>query len=536
MLSRPWLEPSQTQTIPDIPAGTSVSLAASAVTGYYFVNWTGAPVHGVTNSVTAFTMNNNYSITGNFAQTAAAEYDLTISSTAGGSVTVTINAQQTVIGAGQTQTIPDIPAGTSVSLAAGAVTGYYFVNWTGAPVHGVTNASTTFTMNGNYSITANFAQTGVDYDLTISSTAGGSVTVTINAQQTVIGAGQTQTIPDIPAGTSVSLAAGAVTGYYFVNWTGAPVHGVTNASTTFTMNNNYSVTANFAAAAGAVTFPDPNLEAAIREAIGKPTGPIYEAELAGLTALSATRLSIVDLTGLEHCISLTSLDLSRNRIGDISPLSGLTSLTWLDLSFNLISDVSPLAGLTNLKWLYLHNNQISIISPLATLSNLTYLFLHANRIGDISPLAGLTKLTRLLLFANQISDISPLASLTNLEWLYVYRNLVTDISPLAALTNLTQLDLSYNQIGHISSLANLVALTYLSLSWNQLSDISPLAGLTELMWLYLDGNQISDIYPLVDNDGLGVGDRVFLEGNPLSDDSLTVYIPELEARGVIVLA
>jgi hypothetical protein len=411
--------PGQTQTIPDIAAGTSVNLAASPAAGYYFVNWTGAPVHGVTNSVTAFTMNGNYSITANFAA-AAAEYDLTISSTAGGSVTVTINAQQTVIGAGQTQTIPDIPAGTSVSLAASAVTGYYFVNWTGAPVHGVTNSVTTFNMNGNYSITANFAAAAAEYDLTISSTAGGSVTVTVNAQQTIVGPGQTQTIPDIPAGTSVGLAAGAVTGYYFVNWTGAPVHGVTNSVTAFTMNNNYSITANFAAAAGAVTFPDPNLEAAIREAIGKPTGPIYEAELAGLTAFSATRLSIVDLTGLEHCISLTSLDLSHNRIGDISPLSGLTSLTWLDLSFNLISDVSPLASLANLKWLYLHNNQISNITALANLTSLAYLFLHSNQISDISALDSLTNLTRLLLSSNNISDISPLAGLTGLEWLYLY--------------------------------------------------------------------------------------------------------------------
>jgi len=29
-----------------------------------------------------------------------------------------------------------------------------------------------------------------------------------------------------------------------------------------------------------VTFPDPNLEAAIREAIGKPTGDIFQSDLA----------------------------------------------------------------------------------------------------------------------------------------------------------------------------------------------------------------------------------------------------------------
>jgi len=38
----------------------------------------------------------------------------------------------------------------------------------------------------------------------------------------------------------------------------------------------------------------------------------------------------------------------------------------------------------------------------------------------------------------------------------------------------------------------------------------------------------------VKNEGLGTGDRVYLFGNPLNEDSVSIYIPELEARGVIV--
>jgi hypothetical protein len=38
----------------------------------------------------------------------------------------------------------------------------------------------------------------------------------------------------------------------------------------------------------------------------------------------------------------------------------------------------------------------------------------------------------------------------------------------------------------------------------------------------------------VQNAGLGTGDIVDLELNPLSSDSITIYIPQLEARGVIV--
>jgi len=39
---------------------------------------------------------------------------------------------------------------------------------------------------------------------------------------------------------------------------------------------------------------------------------------------------------------------------------------------------------------------------------------------------------------------------------------------------------------------------------------------------------------LVENEGLGAGDGVYLYGNPLSSDSVNIYIPQLEARGVDV--
>ena len=110
-----------------------------------------------------------------------------------------------------------------------------------------------------------------------------------------------------------------------------------------------------------VTFPDPNLEAATREAIGKPDGDIYQSDLVGLTSFSAAGRGIVDLTGIEHCTSLTSLDLGHNDITDVSALSGLTSLSSLDLSHNDIADVSVLSGLTSLTRLDLSGNQISDI-------------------------------------------------------------------------------------------------------------------------------------------------------------------------------
>ena len=161
-----------------------------------------------------------------------------------------------------------------------------------------------------------------------------------------------------------------------------------------------------------------------------------------------------------------------------------------------------------------------------------------SNITDITGLELCTNLTELYLGDNQISDISPLANLTNLTGLDLWGNQISDISPLANLTSLTELNLCCgNQISDISPLANLTSLTELGLCCgNQISDISPLANLTSLTELGLCcGNQISDISPLVQNEGLGTGDYIDLWENPLSSDSVNIYIPQLEARGVTVV-
>ena len=45
-----------------------------------------------------------------------------------------------------------------------------------------------------------------------------------------------------------------------------------------------------------VTFADPNLEVALRDALNKPTGAITDADLAGLTELDARERGISDLS------------------------------------------------------------------------------------------------------------------------------------------------------------------------------------------------------------------------------------------------
>ena len=228
-----------------------------------------------------------------------------------------------------------------------------------------------------------------------------------------------------------------------------------------------------------VDIPDPNLRAAVETALSKTEGDsITSSEMETLTRLEAQNANISDLTGLEHAINLKALSLGGRDVDGRY------------VNSNSVSDLSPLAGLIHLESLDLWQNSVSDLSPIADLTYLTGLSLDGNNIADISALVDLTNLTRLWLDGNNITDISAVAGLTNLS--------------------------------------------HLGLGGNSISDLSPVAGLTALTLLRLGWTNISDISPLVANTGLGNGDTVYAQGNPLSYQSIYTHIPTLQSRGVEV--
>jgi hypothetical protein len=208
--------------------GAVVDLVATPGGGYQFAEWTGdvSTVADVYAASTTITMNGDYSITANFEETPPVQYDLNISSTTGGSVTEPGEGLFTY------------DEGEVVDLVATPGGGYQFAEWTGdvSTVADVYAASTTITMNGDYSITANFEEVPlVQYDLTTFSTERGSVTEPGEGVFTY------------DEGEVVDLVATPVGGYQFVEWTGdvGTVDDVYAASTTITMNGDYSIKANF---------------------------------------------------------------------------------------------------------------------------------------------------------------------------------------------------------------------------------------------------------------------------------------------------
>lgn len=391
------------------------------------------------------------------------------------------------------------------------------VTYTGATAGPCTFTIELITSSGRettYTVSSTF--TGTEgFTLTVSKAGTGSGTVT--SDPAGIDCGSTCTA-NFAEATLVILTATPDSDSTFNEWTGCD--SISGDQCTVTMNTNRTVTAAFSISCSGivVSFPDPGLQQAVREAIDKPTGDITDCDVAGLTELDASHRGISDLTGIDYAVNLVSLDLSFNSISDISLLAGLTNLTrlvlwdnnisdlsalsnlinlnYLDLDNNSISDVTPLSGLTSLTELYVDFNPVSDVTPLTNLTNLTILGLYGDLITDISPLAGLVNLQILYLGKNAIADISPLAGLVNLQRLYLDRNNITDITPLAGLTSLIQLNLQHNDITDITPLGTLTSLTTLYLHDNKISDISPLAGLTNLTLLWLGDNSISNIGPV----------------------------------------
>jgi preprotein translocase subunit YajC len=217
--------------------GMVIDLMAQAEEGYRFDKWTGdvGTIVDIYSAETTITMNGDYAITAEFVK----QYDLTISSTEGGSVTEPGEGVFTY------------DEGTIVDLVAEVEEGYRFVEWTGdvGTIADIYSAETTITMNGNYAITAEFVK---QYDLTISSTEGGSVTEPGEGVFTY------------DEGTIVDLVAEAEEGYRFVRWTGdvGTIADIYDASTTITMNGNYSITANFEEIPPSPVYPTVTTQAA----------------------------------------------------------------------------------------------------------------------------------------------------------------------------------------------------------------------------------------------------------------------------------
>lgn len=192
--------------------GASCTLTATANTGYTFVNWTKNGTQVSTNASYTFTVSEAGSYVAHFSLNS---YNVTATAnpTAGGSVSGT----------------GEYNHGAPCTVTATANTGYTFSNWTENGNIVSTNASYTFTVEGNRNLVANFSN--ITYTITVSANPSNSGTAT--------GGGTYN------HGQSCTVIATSADGYTFTNWTENGSVVSTNANYTFTVTGNRTLVANF---------------------------------------------------------------------------------------------------------------------------------------------------------------------------------------------------------------------------------------------------------------------------------------------------
>jgi internalin A len=306
-----------------------------------------------------------------------------------------------------------------------------------------------------------------------------------------------------------------------------------------------------------ISFEDPELELAVREAVAKTTGPLGSSDVAELTSLVTP--SITSLKGVECLLGLTSLDfgsLPPSRVTDLSPLRGLKSLSELSLNRNPIASLEPLGKLPNLEQLFMNRLPVTIdLSPLAGAPRLINLSMLGDTIESLGPLGAVSTLRSLningatllhpegvaavtsleeLLATGVFDDAAPLASLTHLKKLRIAQKPLNHFAALESLVDLRLLDVANTGVSDISAVTSMHELVDFFAAANGIKDVGPLAGLEQLQQVTLIENQLTDVTPLAQNPGLGDADFLYLKGNALSCTDQKANLDALRGRGAEV--
>ena len=191
--------------------GESVTLTATANTGYEFVNWTKEGAEVSKDATYTFTATEDVTLVANFKLK---------------TYTVTVTAENGTLEGLATD--GKYEHGATVTLKAVANTGYEFVNWTVGGAEVSKDATCTFTASEDVTLVANFQLN--QYTITATATNG-----------SVTGAGT------YTHGAEVSLTADPAMDYTFVSWTkGGEVVSTANPFV-FKATENLDLVANFTA-------------------------------------------------------------------------------------------------------------------------------------------------------------------------------------------------------------------------------------------------------------------------------------------------
>lgn len=193
--------------------GSTVTVVATANTGYTFFSWTDGTTVASTSASYSFAMAGNKTLVANFTP----RYVVTVLS-------------NPILG-GTTTGGGTFNSGTSVTVTAAPNAGFTFTNWTDGVNIVSSSLSYQFTISGNRTLVANYA--AIPYTIVVLSNPllGGTTT----------GGGT------FNSGATVTVNASANTGFTFINWRERGTIVSTNAVYTFTIADNRVLEAIYAA-------------------------------------------------------------------------------------------------------------------------------------------------------------------------------------------------------------------------------------------------------------------------------------------------
>lgn len=239
-----------------------------------------------------------------------------------------------------------------------------------------------------------------------------------------------------------------------------------------------------------ISIPDAGLNAAVRDALQKPTGPLNERDLLSLIVLDASQRNVKDIAGLEAAHNLVSLDLHINQLTNFALPVELANMASLDVSQNPLTNFFIPNGMTNLAKLIIEGSGLTNLNLPADQTGLESLDLANNQFTSVN-LSNLTALADLDLGFNQFTDFLLPPGLTNLEALVLRGNLFTNFTVPGDLAGLAQIDLSENQLAGFALPAGLTNLISLNLFFNQLTNVTLPSDQKNLTRLDLDVNRLS---------------------------------------------
>lgn len=257
------------------------------------------------------------------------------------------------------------------------------------------------------------------------------------------------------------------------------------------------------AAAADKLIPDPALEAAVREQVFAKRynqEPLTKDDVKDISQVVAIGKGIKSLEGLQHCLSLRLIRLTDNEIKDLQPIAELKLLQSIDLAGNKIEDITPLKELERVQLLELSGNQIKQLDAVTKMTNMRSLWVADNQIESLAPLSGLKKIGSLDVAGNGLED--------------------ADLAPVGQLAWLTHLNVDRNQLKSLAALGPLRELSMVLARENQLADLT---AVVEMCRKDVAGSK--QFAPYL---------RLYLAGNPLSDDAKNSQVSALREMGVEV--